>query len=93
MIGIRFLLFADPMLVMGLAAFPLYALRRPDRQDARIVGGLTTSQPWLCGAGFIGWIRTTPHRLPMRTNQDRWFDNAVVEMVAGLVSNYSPINL
>ncbi len=53
MIGIRFLLFAGPMLVMGLAAFPLYALRRRDREDARIVGGLTTPQPWLCGAGFL----------------------------------------
>ena len=30
MIGIRFLLFADLMLIVGLAAFPLYALRRLD---------------------------------------------------------------
>lgn len=60
MTGIRFLLFADLMLVMGLAAFPLYALPRPAREDARIVGGLITPQPWLCGAGFLASLAGMP---------------------------------
>lgn len=53
MIGIRFLLFADLMLIVGLAAFPLYALRRAAREEARIAADLLTVQPWLCGIGLI----------------------------------------
>ncbi|WP_447765505.1 copper homeostasis membrane protein CopD [Sphingopyxis panaciterrae] len=53
MIGIRFLLFADLMLVMGLAMFLLYALRRADREDVRIVSGLAAPQPWLGGVGLL----------------------------------------
>ena len=53
MIGLRFLLFADLMLVMGLAAFPLYALRPEEREDAALVAGLTALQPWLCGLALL----------------------------------------
>lgn len=53
MTGLRFLLFADLMLVMGLAAFPLYALRPEEREDAALVAGLTAPQPWLCGLALL----------------------------------------
>lgn len=53
MTGLRFLLFADLMLVMGLAAFPLYALRADEREDAALVAGLTAPQPWLCGLALL----------------------------------------
>jgi len=53
MIGIRFLLFTDLMLVMGLAMFLLYALRSTEREDVRIVSGLVVLQPWLCGVGLL----------------------------------------
>lgn len=53
MTSIRFLLFADLMLVMGLAAFPLYTLRRAEREDAGLVAALTAPQPWLCGLGLL----------------------------------------
>jgi putative copper resistance protein D len=53
MAGIRFLLFADLMLVMGLAAFPLYALRPEERADARLVAELTAPQHWLCGLALL----------------------------------------
>lgn len=51
--GFRFVLFADLMLMMGLAAFPLYALRRADPDEARIAAKLAAVQPWLCGAGLL----------------------------------------
>lgn len=51
--GVRFILFADLMLLMGLAAFPLYALRRADPGEARIAAELGAVQPWLCGAGLL----------------------------------------
>jgi putative copper resistance protein D len=53
MTGLRFLLFADLMLVVGLAAFPLYALRADEREDAALVAGLTAPQPWLCGLALL----------------------------------------
>jgi copper resistance protein D len=51
--SVRFVLFADLMLMMGLAAFPLYALRRTDPGEARIASELAAVQPWLCGAGLL----------------------------------------
>lgn len=51
--GVRFVLFADLLLMMGLAAFPLYALRRADPGEARIATELGAVQPWLCGAGLL----------------------------------------
>lgn len=53
MIGIRFLLFADLMLIVGLATFPLYALRCQDGDTAIISAELAAVQPWLCGVGFV----------------------------------------
>lgn len=53
MIGIRFALFADLMLVMGMAAFPLYTLRRGENDEARVAAELATAQPWLCGFGLF----------------------------------------
>lgn len=63
MAGIRFALFADLMLVLGLAAFLLYALRPAEREDPRILSGLIAPQPWLCGlallASFGGMLSLT----------------------------------
>lgn len=53
MIGLRFLLFADLMLIVGLAAFPLYALRCRDGDTASISAELAAVQPWLCRVGFV----------------------------------------
>ncbi|WP_232314784.1 copper homeostasis membrane protein CopD [Sphingopyxis sp. QXT-31] len=41
------------MLVMGLAAFLLHALRADEREDAALVAGLTAPQPWLCGLALL----------------------------------------
>lgn len=53
MASIRFVLFADLMLVVGLSAFPIYALRRADPGEARVAAELTAVQPWLCTAGLL----------------------------------------
>ena len=53
MIGIRFLLFADLMLIVGLAAFPLYAVRGLDDDATGISAELAVAQPWLCGFGLL----------------------------------------
>lgn len=53
MIGIRFLLFADLTLIVGLAAFPLYAFRRLGGDATGISAELAVVQPWLCGVGFL----------------------------------------
>lgn len=50
MISIRFALFADLMLIVGLAAFPFYALRRENRDVAQI---LARPLPWLCALGLV----------------------------------------
>jgi len=53
MIGIRFLLFADLMLILGLAAFPLYTLGRLEGDVTGISAEFAVAQPWLCGVGFL----------------------------------------
>lgn len=53
LISIRFLLFADLMLIVGLAAFPIYAMRGSDRDGARIAVDLAAVQPWLCAVGLL----------------------------------------
>ena len=64
MIGIRFLLFAGPMLVMGLAAFPLY--ERPEsgtrvvaKLEPRVLGTVRHCDKKWCrifGEGFDGFM-------------------------------------
>lgn len=53
LIGIRFALYADLMLLTGLAAFPLYALRRGERQNPRVIKALIAPQSWLALLGLI----------------------------------------
>ena len=53
LIGIRFALYADLMLLTGLAAFPLHALRREEREDLRVIKALTAPQSWLALLGLI----------------------------------------
>jgi putative copper export protein len=53
MIGIRLLLFAVLMLIMGLVAFPLYAFRGAGRDENDIAAELAAIQPWLCGVGLF----------------------------------------
>lgn len=53
LISIRFALFANLMLIVGLAAFPLYA-SRPGEGEERIAGqDFTTPLRWLCTAGLL----------------------------------------
>lgn len=53
-IGIRFALYADLILLTGLAAFPLHAFARAERQDLRVTGALNAPQRWLALLGLIG---------------------------------------
>lgn len=52
-ISVRFALFADLMLLVGLAAFPLYALRGEEGRDAAIAAILIRPLPWLCALGLL----------------------------------------
>jgi len=52
-IGVRFALFADLMLLVGLAAFPLYALRREERRNAGVAAILFRPLLWLCALGLV----------------------------------------
>jgi len=52
-IGIRFALFAALMLFTGLAAFPLYTLRRSERANRLLAAMLVRLQRWLCGLGLL----------------------------------------
>lgn len=52
-IGIRFALFAALMLFTGLAAFPLYTLRRSERANRLLAEMLVRLQRWLCGLGLL----------------------------------------
>lgn len=52
-IGARFALFADLVFIVGLAAFPLYALRYEERPNADIAAILFRSLPWLCALGLL----------------------------------------
>lgn len=52
LIAIRFVLYADLMLLMGLAAFPLYSFRDAEREDAAVLR-LSILLTWLTLAGLI----------------------------------------
>jgi len=53
LIGIRFALYADLMLIAGLAAFPLYALTRQDRARPELTDRIWRAERWLCAAGLL----------------------------------------
>ncbi len=53
LIGIRFALYADLMLIAGLAAFPLHALTRQDRARPELTDGIWRAERWLCAAGLL----------------------------------------
>ncbi|HET6526974.1 copper homeostasis membrane protein CopD [Sphingopyxis sp.] len=53
LIGVRFALYADLMLLVGLAAFPFHALRREERRDPQVVEVLFAPQFWLASLGLI----------------------------------------
>lgn len=53
LIGIRFALYADLMLVVGLAAFSLYALTRSERADLEPMAAIWRAERWLCIAGLL----------------------------------------
>lgn len=53
LIGIRFALYAELMLLTGLAAFPFYALPRGKRQHPRVIKALTAPQSSLALLGLI----------------------------------------
>lgn len=52
LVGIRFALFADLMLVVGLAAFLLYALNADERRSPYITAGFWRAERSLCAIGF-----------------------------------------
>lgn len=52
LIAIRFALYADLMLLVGLAAFPLYSLQRAEREDGAVLP-LTATLMWLALAGLV----------------------------------------
>jgi putative copper resistance protein D len=53
LISIRFALFANLMLIVGLAAFILYALDPAEREEGAMVTVVAWPQTWLCGAGLV----------------------------------------
>ncbi len=53
LISIRFALFANLMLIVGLAAFILYALGPAEREEGAMVAIVTRPQAWLCGGGLV----------------------------------------
>lgn len=59
MAGIRFALYADLMLAMGLAAFLMYGLGPGEREDAAVAGVIHRSLPLLCAMALplsVGWL-------------------------------------
>lgn len=60
LMSIRFALFASLMLITGLAAFPLYALRPAERSNREPGSLLHRPQPWLCAfallLSFVGMV-------------------------------------
>lgn len=52
-IGIRFALYADLMLITGLAAFPFHALAAGERYHPELAALLARPQRWLCAMGLI----------------------------------------
>lgn len=53
LISIRFALFVNLMLIVGLAAFILYALDPAEREEGAMVTVVAGPQTWLCGAGLV----------------------------------------
>lgn len=53
LIGIRFALYADLMLIAGLAAFPLYALTRKERDEPQTMAAIWRAERWLGAAGLL----------------------------------------
>ena len=53
LIGIRFALYADLMLIAGLAAFPLYALNRSERHSPQPMAAIWRTERWLGVAGLL----------------------------------------
>lgn len=53
LIGIRFALYADLMLIAGLAAFPLYALTRNERLEVQPMAAICRAERWLCAGGLF----------------------------------------
>lgn len=52
-ISVRFALFVDLMLIVGLAAFLLYALGREERRNAGVAAILFRPLAWLCALGLV----------------------------------------
>src|SRR3546814_9394681 len=48
-----FALYADLMLIAGLAAFPLYALTRSERLERQPLAAIWRAERWLCAAGLL----------------------------------------
>lgn len=53
LVGIRFALFADLMLVVGLAGFLLYAPTANERRSAEVIAGFWRAERWLCALGLL----------------------------------------
>lgn len=53
LIGIRFALYANLMLIAGLAVFPLYSLAPGDRARPELTGVIWRAERWLCVAGLL----------------------------------------
>ena len=54
LIGIRFALYADLMLIAGLAAFPLFALTRSERLAPQpMMAAIWRAERWLCTIGLL----------------------------------------
>lgn len=54
LIGIRFALYADLMLIAGLAAFPLFALTRSERNEPQpMMAAIWRAERWLCTIGLL----------------------------------------
>lgn len=51
--GIRFALFADLMLVVGMAGFLLYAPTAEERLSPEITAGFWRAERWLCALGLL----------------------------------------
>lgn len=53
LIGIRFALYANLMLVVGLAALPLYSMTRGERRGPEPMATIWRLERWLCATGLI----------------------------------------
>lgn len=52
-IGIRFALYADLMLITGLAAFPFHALAADERRNPELAALFARALGWLCAVGLL----------------------------------------